>query len=306
MENAEVSYHYIVDNDLDGNTVYDLVDTDLASWSAKGANHRSINLVFGRSTVNWSRDEWITNARNAIRIAAWLAVQDCRKYGIPFKVNAPPYEVCSGISDHKYCTEKLPETGNDHTDIGPNFPWDLFAGDVESFAKTQQVVPAPTPTPTPTPTPAPVPVPVPATGPLTDAEQRELLAAARKILGTWSSRSIYRQDDHAVDDTVGVLLNIDATTDDILIEIQAVMGDPASLAKVKLLADGEAPAAKNLDGTPNQWAIDRAKGVLARAASLSKFFEPAAASPPATNGEPTPSPRARKASAPKTKPAPSG
>lgn len=128
------SYHYVVDDDRHGNTVYDLVDTDLASWSAKGANPRSINLAFGYSSASWSRQEWIANARKAIRIAAWLAVQDARKYGIPVIVNSPPYRKTAGISDHNYATVMLPETGNTHTDVGPNFPWDLFAADVASFA----------------------------------------------------------------------------------------------------------------------------------------------------------------------------
>jgi N-acetyl-anhydromuramyl-L-alanine amidase AmpD len=84
MERAgDRSHHYIVDDDAHGNTVYDLVDTDLASWSAKGANHRSVNLAFGQ----------------------------------------------------------LPETGNTHTDVGPNFPWDLFAADVASFAISSKGTP---------------------------------------------------------------------------------------------------------------------------------------------------------------------
>jgi len=142
MENAgDRSYHYIVDDDAHGNTVYDLVDTDLAAWSAKGANHRSINLTFGYSTAAWSPEQWVTNARKAIRIAAWLAVQDCRKYGIPVVVNSPPYRKTAGISDHKYATVMLPETGNTHTDVGPGFPWDLFAADVASFAKPSKGTP---------------------------------------------------------------------------------------------------------------------------------------------------------------------
>jgi hypothetical protein len=139
MERAgDRSYHYIVDDDAHGNTVYDLVDTDLASWSAKGANHRSINLAFGHSTAAWSREQWIAKARNAIRIAAWLAVQDCRKYGIPVVVNSPPYRETAGISDHNYATVMLPETGNTHTDVGRNFPWDTFAADVASFAGSRR------------------------------------------------------------------------------------------------------------------------------------------------------------------------
>jgi len=135
---ADRSYHYVVDDDAHGNTVYDLVDTDLAAWSAKGANHRSINLAFGYSTAAWTGEQWIANARNAIRIAAWLAVQDCRKYGIPVVVNSPPYRETAGISDHNFATQMLPETGNTHTDVGPGFPWDLFAADVASFTTTSK------------------------------------------------------------------------------------------------------------------------------------------------------------------------
>ena len=138
---ADRSYHYVVDDDVHGNTVYDLVDTDLAAWSAKGANRRSINLTFGYSTAAWTSEQWIANARKAIRIAAWLAVQDCRKYGIPVIVNSPPYRRTAGISDHKYATVMLPETGNTHTDVGPGFPWDLFAADVASFTKPSRGTP---------------------------------------------------------------------------------------------------------------------------------------------------------------------
>jgi hypothetical protein len=69
-----------------------------------------------------------------------------------------------------------------------------------------------------------------------------VVAAARKILGVWGSRSIYRDNDNPIDDTVGMLLNIDATTFDLLTENQAMLGDPAALARVKRLAAGQGPA----------------------------------------------------------------
>ncbi len=87
----QVSYHYTVSQDMrdNGVTVCDVVDTDRASWSALSANNRSINLVFAGSTVNWSRDTWLRNSK-ALDAAAWLAVQDCKKYKIPFTVIPPP------------------------------------------------------------------------------------------------------------------------------------------------------------------------------------------------------------------------
>jgi hypothetical protein len=76
----------------------------------------------------------------AIDAAAWLAVQDCRKYNIPFTVIPPPYtNGRAGISDHAYVTKVLRD-GN-HTDIGPNFPWTYFAQKVAEYAGQKPVEP---------------------------------------------------------------------------------------------------------------------------------------------------------------------
>jgi hypothetical protein len=56
---------------------------------------------------------------------------------------------------------------------------------------------------------------------------------------------MYRADDNTVDDTVGMLLNIDATTFDLLTENQALLGDPAAIARVQRLANGRGPAASD-------------------------------------------------------------
>lgn len=136
----QVSYHYTVSQDYkdQGVTVVDVVDTDLASWSVLSANNRSINLVFAGSRASWSRDQWMKQSR-AIDVAAYLAVQDCRKYGIPLTVIAPPYTAGrAGISDHAYVTKVLRD--GTHTDVGPGFPWDYFAGRVAHWAN-----PAPKP-----------------------------------------------------------------------------------------------------------------------------------------------------------------
>lgn len=95
----------------------------------------------------------MANAR-AIDVAAYLAVQDCRKYGIPTTVIAPPYTAGrAGITDHNYVTRVLKD-GN-HTDVGPNFPWPYFAERVAYW-----VNPKPAPAPPPPKPPAP-PAPVP-------------------------------------------------------------------------------------------------------------------------------------------------
>ncbi|WP_280186040.1 MULTISPECIES: glycoside hydrolase domain-containing protein [Nocardia] len=131
-----VSYHYTV---RDG-VVVDVVDTDLASWSVLDANPFTINLCFAGSRASWSTDDWL-RIRDDIRIAAWLAVQDARKYGFEPHVIAPPYERREGISDHMYVTECL-GVGN-HTDVGPNFPWDVLEADVREFATGASAAPPP-------------------------------------------------------------------------------------------------------------------------------------------------------------------
>lgn len=145
-----VSYHYAISEDPTdhGVTVVDVVDTDEASWSVLSANNRSINLCFAGSSASWSRAQWLKQSR-AIDAAAYIAVQDCKKYGIPIKVLAPPYTSDPpGISDHKYVTEWLKD--GTHTDVGPNFPWDVLAAAVSKYAavgpapdQPQQPAPAP-------------------------------------------------------------------------------------------------------------------------------------------------------------------
>jgi len=135
--NNPVSYHYTVSEDPKdhGVTVVDVVDTDYASYSVANSNNRSINLCFAGSRAGWSRAQWLQIPR-AIDVAAYLAVADCKKYGIPTNVIVPPYnKKPPGISDHRYCTKYLKD-GNTHTDLGDGFPWDIFAAAVAKYAGT--------------------------------------------------------------------------------------------------------------------------------------------------------------------------
>ena len=153
--NSGVSYNYTVDNAV---TVCDVVDTDLASWAVLSANGRSINLCFAGSRASWSRAQWLDRMGRGIEVAAWLAVQDCRKYGIPTAVIAPPYRRGAGISDHRYVTRVLGD--GTHTDVGDGFPWDVFTAHINRFTNTTDggFLMA-----------------------LTDAEQKELLVKTRVI-----------------------------------------------------------------------------------------------------------------------------
>lgn len=123
-----VSYHYA----LRAGKLVQMVPLDRASWSVLDANAYTINLCFAGSYAEWSTQQWMDNCEYDIRIAAWIAVRDCKRFGIPLTVIAPPYQRGAGISDHKYVTQAL-GIGN-HTDVGAGFPWAFFARCVAEFA----------------------------------------------------------------------------------------------------------------------------------------------------------------------------
>ena len=223
-----VSYHYTVSTGRDAVTVCDVVDTDLASWSVLSANNRSINLCFAGSKASWSRQQWLDNAVS-IDAAAFLAVQDCRKYGIPITVLAPPYtNGRAGITDHNYVTKVLKD--GTHTDVGAQFPWDMFTNAVSKHAGTGAVTPPPTKPPT-------------TDGgflmALSDAEQREMLDLLRQQAGYRRvSRSPLRRVGERETETVtGFAWNTDGSVHVLLVKMLAELGDPDALRLLREVAD---------------------------------------------------------------------
>ena len=88
----------------------------------------------------------------AIDVAAYLAVQDCKKYSIPMTVigTGGTYSADrAGIADHQYVTKVLGD--GTHTDVGPNFPVDYFRERVAFWASGAPATPPVTPGPTPIP-----------------------------------------------------------------------------------------------------------------------------------------------------------
>lgn len=223
-----VSYHYTLRDRI----VYDVVDTDLYSWSVLDANVFSINLCFAGSRAGMSRQEWL--AREAdIEIAAYLAVQDCRKYGFSTEVLAPDYArqgkdvyaggPRAGISDHNYVTRELGI--GDHHDVGPNFPWDVFTRYVAHYAGS---------TTTPTPEEGFLMA-------LTDAEQRELLNGVRIITREQTqkhpSRSGLREPGEGLVDTwAGMTLNTDGNVDLLATFLRGLVKHPGAIERLKRVA----------------------------------------------------------------------
>lgn len=148
-----VSYHYTIHEDLNdhGVTLVDVVDTDLYSWSVLSANVFSINLCFAGSRAGDSRDDWLRKYSHAIDVAAYVAVQDARKYKFSTEVILPPYgQARQGISDHRYVTKCL-GIGT-HVDVGgpmgapwSGFPWDVFLASVKKYDGGAIVTPQPVP-----------------------------------------------------------------------------------------------------------------------------------------------------------------
>lgn len=135
--NNGVSYHYTL---RDG-VLVDVVDTDLASWSVGDANGYTINLCFAGSFAGWSRAQWLARD-NDLRIAAYIAVQDARKYGFSnaWLGSGGDYrQAPSGVSDHQYVTDVI--GWGTHTDVGEGFPGDVFARYLAEYSG------APTPPP---------------------------------------------------------------------------------------------------------------------------------------------------------------
>ena len=135
--NSGVSYHYSVDN----REIIDVVDTDRYSWSVLDANRYTINLCFAGSRAAQSRDVWLNSFGNAIDEAARLFVQDAKKYGMPVDVLGRNYGIIpqrQGAIDHSGVTYGLGI--GDHTDVGPNFPWDVFTDRVNAHSRGTVVI----------------------------------------------------------------------------------------------------------------------------------------------------------------------
>lgn len=129
--NSQVSYHYTVDNNRN---VVACVDTDDASWSVGNANNQVINVCFAGSFVEWTRGEWLSKMGNGIEIAAWLQVEDAKKYKFPGVVRGwdDLKKFRNGLTDHRGINMGVLGVKG-HTDVGDNFPWDVYTAHCKRF-----------------------------------------------------------------------------------------------------------------------------------------------------------------------------
>ena len=154
---AQASAHYCVDND---SVVQGVNEGDYAWASGPTGNYLGIQIeMAGRASQ--SRAEWLDDYSRAMleRVAA-LTADICTRQGIPVRVLTDEQVAAGepGITTHAALARVFRETN--HTDPGPNFPWDYFmervrahvgGGSVEAPAAPAAQPVAPTPPAGPTP-----------------------------------------------------------------------------------------------------------------------------------------------------------
>lgn len=121
---VKASAHICVDPD---SVVQCVHDHDIA-YAAPGCNSDGIQIElagYGRQT----REQWLDEYSNGVlQKAGDAAAQYCLKYNLP-PVHLTNYELQNkgrGIIGHYQAS--VVYKGSDHTDPGPQFPWDVFIG----------------------------------------------------------------------------------------------------------------------------------------------------------------------------------
>ncbi len=117
----QASAHVCIDAD---SVVQCVPDSDVA-YAAPGCNADGIHLeLAGRARQ--TREEWLDDyGRRLLDRACEVAAQYCVKYDIP-PVHLTDAELAAGAKGmvgHAQCSAVYKKS--DHTDPGPNFPWDL-------------------------------------------------------------------------------------------------------------------------------------------------------------------------------------
>jgi hypothetical protein len=117
--------------DFEGNCTQMVPITTGKSWTqgaANGATCFSYEII---ATGRETRQQWLSSPLIRQGILASMARDDAARCGIPLRrVDPSGCVFLPGITDHNAL-----ECGNDHTDVAPAFPWDVFMRQVQDGPK---------------------------------------------------------------------------------------------------------------------------------------------------------------------------
>lgn len=129
--NAQASAHYCVD---DNSIVQCVNEGDYAWASGPTGNLNGIQIeMAGRAAQ--SRADWLDDySRAMLERTAALTADICKRHGIPVRVLSDEQVARgeAGITTHASLARVFRET--DHSDPGPDFPWDFFMERVQAHA----------------------------------------------------------------------------------------------------------------------------------------------------------------------------
>jgi hypothetical protein len=135
----QASAHYCIDA---AETIQCVQEQD-AAWAAPGANRTGIHIEHaGYSRQNAS--DWADEYSSDMLLRSAVLVADvCARYAIPIRRLSTSEVRASvrGICGHVEVTRAFGKS--DHTDPGPNFPWERYLALVGSESKAGQSAPAP-------------------------------------------------------------------------------------------------------------------------------------------------------------------
>ena len=126
------SYHAIADTHL---TVIPATLDSRVAFAASGANTEGLHICIpGRA--GQTRPEWMSpTSRAAIRTVAAFILDTRSRYGIPAErlTASEMSHRTRGYCDHATVRDAFGRTN--HSDVGPNFPWDVLAADIRDLSR---------------------------------------------------------------------------------------------------------------------------------------------------------------------------
>jgi N-acetyl-anhydromuramyl-L-alanine amidase AmpD len=135
---SKASAHVCVDNN---SAVRCVADGDRA-WHAPGANSDGLGIELA-GYARQSRAEWLDQySKGVLDQAARVAAGWCQKHNIPARKLTVAELVAGkrGIVGHRDVSAAYHQT--DHSDPGPDFPWDYFLSRVNAFLNPSKPAPS--------------------------------------------------------------------------------------------------------------------------------------------------------------------